>query len=140
MKQLFDFFLHLFLFSIYLYHSFLSFYSCHLSTSPLSQIHSFSIFLQKMTSLPGISTEHHITRYNKTRNKPTYQGWVMQSSRRKGISRAGKMVRDTTPTVRGVPKNYQTDNHSIYAEELAQTLVDSMIAASDFVRPWGLLI
>ena len=59
-----------------------------------------SISLQKRAGLPVISTQHGVTRYKKTKNKPSYQGWT-----RKRVPRAGKRVRDTpTPTVRSPTK------------------------------------
>ena len=72
-----------------------------LAFPPILQIHCSSISLQKIARLPGISTEHSITSYNKTTHKPSYQDWVSQTSRRKNFSRAGERVRNNpTPTVR----------------------------------------
>ena len=51
-------------------------------------------FLKK-AGLPGISTEYAITYYIKTRNKPSYQGWMRQPRRNKRMSSTGKRVRDT---------------------------------------------
>ena len=48
----------------------------------------------------------------------------------------GERVRDTlTPTVRS-PTKHQVNNHNIYAKDIAQTLVGSMIAASVSVSPY----
>jgi hypothetical protein len=53
-------------------------------TSPLSQIHSSSsISLQKRAGLPGISPEHLITRYMKTKHKASCHDWARQPLRRK---------------------------------------------------------
>lgn len=41
------------------------------------------ISLQKIADLLGTSTEHGITRCNKTSHKPSYQGWTRQPSRRR---------------------------------------------------------
>ena len=62
-------------------------------TFPLPQIHRSSIFLQKRAGLSGISTKHSIIRYNKSRHKPSHQGWTRQSNSRKGVSRTGKSER-----------------------------------------------
>lgn len=69
------------------------------STSPslfhLPQIHFSPISLQNRVGLPGISTEHDITNYSKTKHKPLQQSRVRQLSRRKRVLRSGKIVRDT---------------------------------------------
>lgn len=51
--------------------------------SAFPQFHSSSISIQKRAGLPGIETEHSITRYSKARHKPSHQGWTRQPSRRK---------------------------------------------------------
>lgn len=57
--------------------------------SPLLQVLPFTFLiprstplfpLQKRASLPGISTKHGITRFNKTRPKPLYQGWARETT------------------------------------------------------------
>ena len=74
------------------------------SCSLLPQIHCI-FSLQKKAGLPGILTKHNITRYNKTRNKLSYQSWTRQPSRKKWVPRAVKRVKDTpTPTVRSLTK------------------------------------
>ena len=45
---------------------------------PLSLCSSF----RKRVSHPGISTTHGITRYKKTKHKPSYQSWEKQPTRR----------------------------------------------------------
>lgn len=39
----------------------------------------------KKAGVPEISTEYGIANYNKTRHKPSYQGWAGQPSRRKRV-------------------------------------------------------
>lgn len=51
---------------------------------PLLQIRWSSISLQIRADLPATSAKHDITRYRKTRHKPSYQGWTRQCGRRKG--------------------------------------------------------
>jgi len=70
-------------------------------TSFLSQDPFFLFPLQKREDLPGRSTEHSKSSYNKTGQKSTYQGWMRQTNRRKGFPKAHKRVRDTpAPSVR----------------------------------------
>lgn len=57
------------------------------STSPLFP-------LKKRAGLLGISAEHGITSYNKTRQKPSYQGSMRKSSRRKRVPKASKKKSD----------------------------------------------
>lgn len=73
--------------------------------SPISQIHSSSISFQKRAGLHGISSEHEVIRYNKSRHKLSYQGWVRSSIRRKRVLRGGQSVRGNhAPTVRSFTK------------------------------------
>jgi hypothetical protein len=66
------------------------------TTFPVPQINSSSVSLQRRAAgLPEISTEPSITRYNKSRHKPSYQGWIQQLSRRKWVPRTDGRVRDT---------------------------------------------
>ena len=59
-----------------------------LPTSSLLQIQSSSISLQKRAGLLGISTECAITRNNKTRYKPWFQGSRRKHSKKKSVPRA----------------------------------------------------
>lgn len=45
----------------------------------ISPPHSSSIFLQKKAAFPGLSTEHGIISYNKTRHEPLYEVWMRQN-------------------------------------------------------------
>lgn len=61
---------------------FLFIYSSH-STSPSPPwlfYHCSCSFLQKRSGVPVISTNHNITCCNKSRQKPSYQGCIQQSS------------------------------------------------------------
>lgn len=81
--------------------SFPSLYFSPLSSSSLiPQIHSHLIFPQKRADLPGTCT-----RYNKTRHRPSYQGWARKHSRRKRVPREDRRIRDNfTPVVWSPPK------------------------------------
>jgi|UPI000046D010 hypothetical protein len=75
------------------------------TTSPLTQIHYYYVFLQKSTGLPGLSTKYGIIGCNKTWHKSSYQGWMGHPSRRKMVPKSDKEVRDTpTITVRSPTK------------------------------------
>jgi hypothetical protein len=70
-------------------------------TSPLPQIHCFSISLHKRPGLLVISTKHGITRCSKTRHKPSCQGWTRQSKKKKRKGPLSRQESDTPrPTVR----------------------------------------
>ena len=62
------------------------------STSPCPHIYSL-LSVQKRTGFFQMSTEHCIKSYNKTRHKPSYQGWMWQLSKRKSVLRASRRVR-----------------------------------------------
>lgn len=99
------------------------------STSPLPEIHSSSVTLQKRTGFPGISTKHDITSYNKTGHKFSYQNWMRQPCRRKSISRAGERGGDNFPShCESCHKKTQINNDNRYAEDLAQTHAGSTIS------------
>ena len=93
----------------------------HSSQHPLPSIADalFCFSSEKKANFPVMSTGHSVTRCNKTRHKPSYQGWTRQPSRRKRVPRVGKKVRDTcTPTVRSTKKNPKLNCHSTHAEDL----------------------
>ena len=50
---------------------------------------------RKQQCFSRISTNHTITRQNKTRHNLSYPGWTRQPSRRKRVSRTGRRVIDT---------------------------------------------
>jgi hypothetical protein len=71
----------------------------------LPLIHCSSVSLHKRAGLLEISTEHGITWCNKTRHKPSYQGRIWQSSKRKTIPGAGKRLRNTPISTDRSPPN-----------------------------------
>lgn len=88
--------------TIYTDHSFPSLHSFKiLPPTLLSQIYSFSVSIQKKKAgLQQKTAKHSKTRYNKTRQKSLYQGWMRKSDRRKNVPRACRMFRDTSaPTL-----------------------------------------
>lgn len=108
----------------------------HTHSSPLPQIHSSSVSLQKIVSAPGLSTEHCITSYSKTKYKSSYQSGARQTSRRKRVPRAGIRVRDThMPTLKS-SKNHQSNNCNVYADALVQTQTALAIAAPVSLSPY----
>lgn len=72
-------------------------------TSSLFQINSFSILLQKRSSVPWISTKYHITVYNKYKHKPS----CSNPAGRKGVLKIGTGVRDSSLLLLGVPQKPQ---------------------------------
>lgn len=58
--------------------------------SPLPHIHFYYISLEKRASLPVISTDMALKKYNKTRKKLSYQGWTKQYNMKKKVSQASK--------------------------------------------------
>lgn len=101
--------------------------TCH-PTSPLPQIHCFSISLQVRTDLPGISTEHSIT----IGTNPNIKAGGGNPEREKGPESKRKIRRCPILTARD--KNPKLNNHNIYAENLAQA--HSEIATSVSVSPF----
>lgn len=63
---------------------------------PLSPRYTSLSPLPKRAGLPGTSTTHGTTRYNKNRHKPPHQGWMRQPSWRKRDLRADKRQRQST--------------------------------------------
>lgn len=111
--------------------------------SPLPEIHCSFMSLQKRAGLPVISTELGITRCNKARNIPLYQGCTRKPSRRKWVPQAGKRIRDTPSNSHCSKsnKNPKLKTHSMYTEDLVQTQAGSGVADSVSTRPYkpGLL-
>lgn len=80
---------------------------------------------------PGISSEHGLTRYNKTGHKPSYHGQMRQPRRRKGALSVGKRFRAPLPPYSHCGESYiNLHNHKEYAEDLAQTYIGSLFVAS----------
>lgn len=77
------------------------------SPFPLTQINCSCFFSEKKAVSAMISTELGITRWNKTDNKPLYQGWMSQPSRRKNVLWSSKRVRDTLASVIKSPTKIQ---------------------------------
>lgn len=102
---------------------------------PLPQIYGSSISLQEKAGLPGISNKLGITWYNKTRHKPSHQGWKRQPSRRKRVSKESEMP---PLLLLGYPQNSKLSNHNIYVENLAGPRLVSSI--SDCCVLWALLL
>lgn len=73
------------------------------------------------------------TRYNKTRQKPSYQGWTRLPSRRKRVSRADKRLRDTHFHCL---ESYIADSANVYIEDLVQMLAVLVLVPSVSVRPY----
>lgn len=71
---------------------------CPKSTPP-------SFPFRKKVGLSGVSTEHGIRRYSKTRHKPSYQGRMRQPGRRRRVPRTSKES-ETIPLL-GVPQEQQ---------------------------------
>jgi hypothetical protein len=82
--------LHLTSFPYFLFYQYMQTYN-HCFPFPF---HSSSFALQKRAGLLEISTKHSITSYNKTRYIHPYQGLMRHLSRRKGILKTGKRVRE----------------------------------------------
>lgn len=59
------------------------------------KIHPSFFPLQKRADLPGRSSEHSKSSYNKTGQKSTYQGWMRQPNSRKSVMKAGETVKDS---------------------------------------------
>lgn len=56
-----------------------------------------------------MSTKQGLPRNNKTRHKPSFQGWKRQTSRKKRVPNNGKRIRDTpTSTVGNLNPSYTT--------------------------------
>lgn len=95
------------------------------SVSPchLPQIYSSSISPKKRAGLLGISAEHCMVSYNKTRHIPSrYQSWMRQPIGGKQDPKAAKRVRDSSHFhFQNSPKNTKSPNHKVYAEHLSQT-------------------
>jgi hypothetical protein len=70
----------------------------------LPQIQCSFVSLQKRTDLTGISTEHCLRSYSKIRHRASYQDWMWQLRRRKGVLKADERVRDTPLLLSGVTK------------------------------------
>lgn len=65
----------------------------HPTSPPLCPVPPASTPLRKKASLPGTSTKHGITNYNKSRHTPSsHQGRTRQSSRKKSVPRVGRRV------------------------------------------------
>lgn len=62
------------------------------------------LFSIRKSRPPRLSTEHSITRYKKSRYKPSYQGWRKELIRRKGSQEQGKVRATLTPPVRNPTK------------------------------------
>lgn len=128
---------HFYLFFLQIMHPnfcFPSLNSPHFSlTCPLSHIH-FSSHLPQEMSWPPIS-EHGTTRYTKTRHKLSQQAWSRQPGRQESVNELGKEQEiSPTSTVRSPPK-HQTNNPSIYVENLVKTNTGSVIITSVSVIP-----
>ena len=74
--------------------------------------------------LPSFPRDINQTWYNQTGHIPSYQSWIRQPSRRKGVLKAGKKKHRNSPcsTVRSPKKNTKLYNHNVYAEDLGQTI------------------
>jgi hypothetical protein len=100
-------------------------------TSLLPQIHCSSISLQERVVLPIISTEHPITKSNKTKHTPHIKAGQCNPVRGKGPHKQARESKTTppTPTVQSPsPQKNPTklNNHSMYAEGLVQTHASSV--------------
>lgn len=89
-----------------------------------------------MQASQGYQPEQGITRYNKTRYKPSCIRPEWQPSKRKRVSRADKGVRNTPIPLLGVPQKHQPNKNNIFAEDLVQTQADSITATSVSVNPY----
>lgn len=61
---------------------------------PLPQTHAPSVSPEKRAGLSGTLTKYDIASYNKTRHKPSHQGWARQPGKRKRVPWLGKRVID----------------------------------------------
>lgn len=93
-------FLNLFNYEIFLSYPDHSFPSIHSSALPDPLLHCF--FLRKVQASKRVQSNK--TRYAKTRQKLSYQGWKRQYNRRKRMRIASKRVRDTTVPTVGSPQ------------------------------------
>lgn len=87
----------------------------------------------------GISTEHGISSYNKSKHILSYQGWIRQPSGRKGAPSAGKIFRDTLHSLFWEShKKTKLYNNNIHAKDLTHT--GSLVVGSLFVSPYELCL
>lgn len=92
-------------------------------------------WIQKRVGLSGLSTEHDIISYSKTRCKPSYQGWMRQLRRRKRIQEQPKESETFPVPLLGVPRKHQAAQHNVYVEDLAQPHAGPVIATLVSVGP-----
>jgi hypothetical protein len=71
---------------------------------------------KQRAGLTGILTEPGITNSIKTRNKPSYQGWMKE----KGPKYRQEIQWHLQPLLLGVQQKHQLYNYKAYAEALAQ--------------------
>lgn len=60
--------------------------------------------------LPGISSKHSVTRYNKTRHKVSYQGWIREHYRKKKVTKPRET--EIPPLLWESHKNRKLYNHT----------------------------
>lgn len=102
-------------------------------TSPLAQIRSSSISLQKSSGLPGISMKHGIWSYNTSHIKT---GKCKPVEGKRFQKQAEESETAPTPTVRSSVRRLTIA--SIYAEDLVQTHSGYLIGGSGSVRDYEL--
>lgn len=69
----------------------------------------------EIAGLPGMSTEHSLASYNKTRHKSSYQGWLStQLCWRTWVPSTGK--RDTPSSTVENSQSTKLHNHEVYAD------------------------
>lgn len=75
-----------------------------------------SLFLLEKIGLSGLSTKHSKTKQNKTRPKPSYEGWMKQPNSRKNVPGGSKRVRNDP--ISTFKKSLKSTKLSKYAEDL----------------------
>ena len=75
------------------------------------------LVLPVLTGLSLLLGQEQITRYNKTRQKLSYQGWVREPSRRKEQMKESEIL---PITLLEVPQKHQANKHIIYSKDLVQ--------------------